>query len=92
MLVLRPILELGNSNSFSHSSGKGNRISLLVSYYIYLVYIEHYSCEYGSVKYYIYCGIAGMLSCGVTHTAVVPLVSIKDEYFLYRSTDCFCVI
>ncbi|CAF1558326.1 unnamed protein product [Adineta steineri] len=36
---------------------------------------EHYSCEYGSVKYYIYCGIAGMISCGVTHTTVVPLFS-----------------
>ncbi|CAF4278968.1 unnamed protein product, partial [Adineta steineri] len=38
---------------------------------------EHYSCEYGSVKYYIYCGIAGMISCGVTHTTVVPLDLIK---------------
>ena len=36
--------------------------------------LEHYSCEYGSIKYYIYCGISGMLSCGLTHTAVVPLV------------------
>jgi hypothetical protein len=44
-------------------------------YFIFLFfYIEHDSCEYGSVKYYIYCGIAGMLSCGLTHTAVVPLV------------------
>ncbi|CAF3210081.1 unnamed protein product [Rotaria socialis] len=38
---------------------------------------EHYSCEYGSVKYYIYCGIGGMISCGITHTALVPLDLIK---------------
>ncbi|UJR30761.1 hypothetical protein I4U23_018281 [Adineta vaga] len=38
---------------------------------------EHYSCEYGSVKYYSYCGLGGMISCGVTHTAVVPLDLIK---------------
>ncbi|CAF0872764.1 unnamed protein product [Rotaria sordida] len=38
---------------------------------------EHYSCEYGSIKYYIYCGIAGMLSCGITHTALVPIDLIK---------------
>ena len=36
---------------------------------------EHNSCEYGSFKYYLYCAISGMLSCGITHTAVVPLVS-----------------
>jgi len=38
---------------------------------------DHYSCERGSVKYYIYCGLGGMLSCGVTHTALVPLDLIK---------------
>lgn len=38
---------------------------------------EHDSCEYGSVKYYIYCGLSGMLSCGITHTALVPLDLIK---------------
>ncbi|CAF2498579.1 unnamed protein product [Rotaria sp. Silwood2] len=38
---------------------------------------EHHSCEYGSIKYYIYCGIAGMLSCGITHTALVPIDLIK---------------
>ncbi len=45
------------------------------------VSIEHHSCEYGSVKYYIYCGIAGMLSCGVTHTTVVPLVCYLFYFF-----------
>lgn len=33
--------------------------------------------EYGSNKYYALCGLGGILSCGLTHTAVVPLDLIK---------------
>jgi len=35
------------------------------------------SCEYGSNKYYALCGFGGLLSCGLTHTAVVPLDLVK---------------
>jgi len=35
------------------------------------------SCEFGSMKYYALCGFGGMLSCGITHTAVVPLDLVK---------------
>ncbi|KAI7791903.1 solute carrier family 25 mitochondrial carrier [Triplophysa rosa] len=35
------------------------------------------SCEYGSNKCYALCGFGGVLSCGLTHTAVVPLDLIK---------------
>ena len=35
------------------------------------------SCEFGSAKYYAFCGFGGMLSCGLTHTAVVPLDLVK---------------
>ncbi|XP_016138178.1 phosphate carrier protein, mitochondrial-like [Sinocyclocheilus grahami] len=35
------------------------------------------SCKYGSNKYYALCGFGGVLSCGLTHTAVVPLDLIK---------------
>jgi len=35
------------------------------------------SCEYGSGKYYALCGFGGILSCGITHTAVVPLDLVK---------------
>lgn len=35
------------------------------------------SCEYGSAKYYALCGFGGVLSCGLTHTAVVPLDLVK---------------
>lgn len=33
--------------------------------------------EYGSGKYYALCGFGGLLSCGLTHTAVVPLDLVK---------------
>jgi len=38
---------------------------------------EETSCEFGSGKYYALCGLGGILSCGITHTAVVPLDLIK---------------
>jgi len=36
-----------------------------------------YSCEPGSAKFYALCAFGGMLSCGITHTAVVPLDLVK---------------
>jgi len=36
-----------------------------------------YSCEVGSGKFYAYCAFGGVLSCGLTHTAIVPLDFIK---------------
>jgi len=38
---------------------------------------EETSCEFGSAKYYALCGFGGILSCGITHTAVVPLDLVK---------------
>jgi len=35
------------------------------------------SCEFGSTKYFALCGFGGVLSCGLTHTAIVPLDLIK---------------
>jgi len=35
------------------------------------------SCEIGSSKYYGLCAVGGILSCGITHTAVVPLDLVK---------------
>ncbi|VEL10016.1 unnamed protein product [Protopolystoma xenopodis] len=34
-------------------------------------------CKYGSLTYYGYCGLGGVLSCGITHTAIVPLDLVK---------------
>ena len=42
-----------------------------------LISVEEYSCEYGSAKFYALCGFGGVLSCGLTHTAVVPLDLVK---------------
>lgn len=38
---------------------------------------EEYSCEYGSLKYLLLCSLGGVVSCGLTHTAVVPLDVVK---------------
>merc|ERR1712010_375690 len=35
------------------------------------------TCEFGSMKYYALCGFGGLLSCGITHTAIVPLDLVK---------------
>merc|ERR1739847_14894 len=36
-----------------------------------------YSCEVGTGKFYALCAVGGLLSCGLTHTAVVPLDLVK---------------
>lgn len=41
------------------------------------VAVEGDSCEFGSPKYFALCGIGGILSCGLTHTLVVPLDLVK---------------
>ncbi|KAJ3652815.1 hypothetical protein Zmor_018748 [Zophobas morio] len=38
---------------------------------------EGYSCEFGSPHYFALCGLGGVLSCGITHTAIVPLDLVK---------------
>lgn len=35
------------------------------------------SCEFGSNKYFLLCGLGGILSCGLTHTMVTPLDLVK---------------
>merc|ERR1712156_322426 len=38
---------------------------------------DQYSCEVGTPKFYALCAVRGALSCGITHTAVVPLDLVK---------------
>ncbi|XP_042530573.1 phosphate carrier protein, mitochondrial-like [Dipodomys spectabilis] len=38
---------------------------------------EEYSVKFGSPEYLLLCGLGGMLSCGLTHTAIVPLDLVK---------------
>ncbi|XP_050530435.1 phosphate carrier protein, mitochondrial-like [Daktulosphaira vitifoliae] len=35
------------------------------------------SCDFGSNKYFLLCGLGGFLSCGITHTMVTPLDLVK---------------
>lgn len=35
------------------------------------------SCAFGSTKYFALCGLGGIISCGLTHTMVVPLDLVK---------------
>lgn len=38
---------------------------------------EGYSCEVGEPKFYALCAVGGMISCGATHTLIVPLDLVK---------------
>lgn len=33
--------------------------------------------QFGTPKFYLLCGLGGILSCGITHTAIVPLDLVK---------------
>ena len=50
--------------------------SLLI--YLYgAVFSQDDSCAYGSPKFFLLCGLGGIISCGTTHTALVPLDLVK---------------
>merc|ERR1719500_2147171 len=38
---------------------------------------EEYSGEFSSTRYFVLCAFGGVLSCGITHTAVTPLDLVK---------------
>ena len=42
-----------------------------------IYFVDETSCEFGSTKYFALCGFGGVLSCGITHTALVPLDLVK---------------
>ena len=58
-----------NSNLFASPVSKSRDLSCAAA--------EEASCEIGSTKYYVLCGFGGLLSCGITHTAVTPLDLVK---------------
>ena len=58
-----------NSNLFATPVSQGRQLSAAAA--------EETSCEIGSTKYYALCGFGGLLSCGITHTAVTPLDLVK---------------
>merc|ERR1712203_999323 len=58
-----------HSNLFATPMSKGRELSAAST--------EETSCEIGSTMYYALCGFGGLLSCGITHTAVTPLDLVK---------------
>jgi len=38
---------------------------------------SQYSCEAGSTEFFGFCALGGLISCGVTHTGLVPLDLVK---------------
>jgi len=58
-----------NSNVFATPVSQGRQLAAANT--------EEVSCEIGSAKYYALCGFGGLLSCGITHTAVTPLDLVK---------------
>merc|ERR1712203_827217 len=58
-----------HSNLFATPMSKGRELSAAST--------EETPCEIGSTKYYALCGFGGLLSCGITHTAVTPLDLVK---------------
>lgn len=80
--MLEKFVELSKTNTFGcprascsedasvEGGSRGFRRNIMAA-------VEGDSCEYGSMTYYAYCGFGGVLSCGITHTALVPLDLIK---------------
>ena len=58
-----------NSNVFASPVSQNRQLTAAAA--------EDVSCEIGSAKYYALCGFGGLLSCGITHTAVTPLDLVK---------------
>lgn len=65
--------------NYAHCESKNPELSFVPGRHIAAasVAVEGDSCEFGSPKYYALCGIGGILSCGLTHTLVVPLDLVK---------------
>jgi len=73
--------ELSNSNIFSSPFSKAScspeSVTLVERSSVMAAINPGESCEFGSAKYFALCGFGGILSCGITHTAVVPLDLVK---------------
>ena len=79
--MARAITDLTRSNPFSspfiRADCEGMKINETRTVAALAAAVEDASCEFGSTKYYALCGLGGILSCGITHTAMVPLDLVK---------------
>lgn len=48
--------------------------------------------EFGSAKFYGLCGVGGILSCGITHTAIVPLDLVKCRIQVRMHSSLYFII
>ena len=48
------------------------------------------SCELGTAKYFAMCGFGGILSCGITHTALVSLDLVKTRIQASENVHICC--
>lgn len=74
------LVEVAKSNPFSNPAPCSDSATVKPTRNIAMAAYtgaEGDSCEFGSATYYAYCGLGGILSCGITHTAVTPLDLVK---------------
>jgi len=74
---MKDTIEAIKENPFHIPSFQIQKVDDLPSRKISNASTEETSCEFGSSKYYAICGLGGVLSCGITHTAIVPLDLVK---------------
>merc|ERR1712168_844775 len=79
--MFKKFTELSESNIFGNPFAKAscsaNDVAVVPRKNMMPAIAEGESCEFGSMTYYAYCGVGGILSCGITHTAIVPLDLVK---------------
>jgi solute carrier family 25 phosphate transporter 3 len=78
--MFKSLLESAKSSPFAtpfQAQCDGNGLKVNDNRVIMAAKAQENSCEFGSNKYYALCGLGGILSCGITHTAVVPLDLVK---------------
>jgi len=69
MGIVSQLSEVASSNPFNLPVARSASCSTVQS--------ADDTVEFGSGKYYLLCGFGGILSCGITHTAIVPLDLVK---------------
>lgn len=67
--------ESADENKFETSIVPGREIAAAAT--VSKVILPGDSCAFGSNKYFLLCGLGGIISCGSTHTMVVPLDLVK---------------
>lgn len=65
--------QCASPNAASIDSNGNNCLLFLTNFNIFLIS----EVQFGTLQYYSLCGLGGILSCGITHTALTPLDLVK---------------